>query len=661
MCGITGIINFNNSPINASHLVKMNTAIGHRGPDDEGIVLIDQKKGSFRNFGTSTGRENQEKLQLLKNANDFKSANLGLGHRRFSIIDLTEAGHQPFFLKDNSCCLVFNGEIYNYIELKQELLAKGVSFYSHSDTEVLLAAYRFWGTECFSKFNGFWALAIYDFKSKQLILSRDRLGKKPLFYTRSGETVFFASEIKALLQIPSIYQSRRVNDKAVYYWLLAGQKNLFNESFFEGIFSFPAGSWAYLDSIFPDNISKFWNIPSQRFKEKDISPKEAIGTVRNLFEESVKIRLRADVPVSATLSGGMDSSSIVAIASNLQPQKLTTYTVRFAEKQWNEEPFARSVAQQFNTDYKVLESPIDNFWQSILSFTYLEEEPYHAPNLQTHQEVWQQMRSAGVKVVLAGSAGDEVFAGYQWYLGGALVENVLCGDFMVFLKNILRNTESKTPIHSLKQLVAPLLRNRRNNFNRTKQPYFLANKYQLIQPGITLTDRLLSDMNHTLIPYWLCSGDRGYMGVPVEQRMPFLDFKLIDYVYQLPVSYLIRDGWHKWILRKAMEDILPRDVVWRKTKLGFPFPFERFFAEHRNIVELIFKHSDNPYIDYSRKETLYSNWKTISFVLWYELFINENISLFQNIETMAKPKEAHSPMSFKPAFHDTCQKVQLCN
>ncbi len=141
-----------------------------------------------------------------------------------------------------------------------------------------------------------------------------------------------------------------------------------------------------------------------------------------------------------------------------------------------------------------------------------------------------------------------------------------------------------SPIHSLKQLVAPLIRNCRNDLNRTMQPYFLVNKYQIIQQGITLTDRLLSDMNHTLMPYCLCSGDRGYMGVPVEQRMPFLDFKLIGYVYQLPVSYLIRDGWHKWILRKAMEVILPRNVIWRKNKLGFPFPFKRFFTEHHNII-----------------------------------------------------------------------------
>ena len=169
--------------------------------------------------------------------------------------------------------------------------------------------------------------------------------------------------------------------------------------------------------------------------------------------------------------------------------------------------------------------------------------------------------------------------------------------------------------------------------------HVFSNKYKETNKGVLLSSTLYNDMTHTLMPYWLCSGDRGYMGIPVEVRAPFLDYRILEYAYQLPISFLIRDGWHKWILRIAMDNILPKKVNWRKKKLGFPFPIKRFIAESNIILDYIFTHSSNPYIDFNKKKQLYTDWKTISFILWYELFFNENLELFNKIKTMSNNTE----------------------
>lgn len=664
MCGIAGIINLGKEKINQNDIVNMSKVIGHRGPDDEGFVFINTITNKYQAYSSkSSCKKTQQTCPTLNGKSVTSSFDIGMAHRRFSIIDLSSKGHQPFFSYDKSVCVIFNGEIYNYIELRQELENKGVVFHTRSDTEVLVESYICWGTGCFNKFNGFWALAIYDFNEKKLILSRDRIGKKPLFYTRYGDTIAFASEIKSLLQINHVNKHKQVNSRAVFNWLIYGKKNLYNDSFYDGIMMLPAGTWAVINTNFPNNINKFWQLPTQRLQERDISISEASIRVQQLLENAVKIRLRADVPVSVELSGGMDSSTLVALAAKYNSEQITTFTVKFPEKKWNEEPYARLVAERFNTDYHVLEKPTNHFWQHILSFTYLEEEPYHAPNLQTNQEIWQQMRSLGMKVSLNGAAGDEVFAGYPTYFNSALLENIQQGQFLDLLNNLFKYSETDSVIKNIYRLARftiglsldSMMPHWRKILNKNNA-YIFNEQYGFIPKGNLLSSMLHSSMIHTPMPYWLCSGDRGYMGIPIEVRAPFLDYKLVEYVFQLPTSYLIRNGWHKWILRKAMDNILPHEVNWRKTKLGFPFPLEQFLAENKNIVEYIFAHSSNPYIDFNKKEMLYSNWRTISFVLWYELFFNENISLFNTIESMASKQIFDKKTKFVPSYYDTCNQ-----
>src|SRR5688572_11883487 len=242
MCGIAGIVNLGGQPVEPGLLLAMNGAIAHRGPDDEGYVLIDHGSSQLRHYsGPASPADIRNRFPLLRSERPLPGYNIGLSHRRFSIIDLSSAGHQPFVDPEQEYCVVFNGEIYNYIEIRDELLGKGFAFHTRSDTEVLLAAYKFWGPKCFEKFNGFWALALYDAQKRAVLLSRDRIGKKPLYWSKVGSQVFFASEIKALLRVPEIYRRRRVSEVSASDWLVYGVKDLDFTTCFEGIHSLPAG------------------------------------------------------------------------------------------------------------------------------------------------------------------------------------------------------------------------------------------------------------------------------------------------------------------------------------------------------------------------------------------------------------------------------------
>jgi asparagine synthase (glutamine-hydrolysing) len=635
MCGIAGIVDLESRPVEPGILIAMNQALAHRGPDDEGYVLINAEGGRYQPYaGPFSSAEVKGRFPGLRSDGCLPGSTIGLSQRRFSIIDLSSNGHQPFIAADGGCCIVFNGEIYNYLEIREELASQGYTFASNSDTEVLLLAYRHWGTGCFSRLNGFWALALYDFQNRRLVVSRDRVGKKPLYWTKVGQRVYFASEIKALLQVPEIHRNRKVNEQAVRHWLAYGQKDLNWNTCFEGIRTLPAASWAVIDGSFPDNVNRFWCLPSERLKEIDISTTEAAKQLRALLEDAVNIRLRADVPLSVELSGGLDSSTLVALAARSQPGPITTYTVRFPQDKYNEEPFARSVAVHYKTEYRILESPTNNFWTQILPFTYLEEEPYHSPNLHTNQMIWSQMRGNGTKVSLNGAGGDENFAGYSAYYIPAQLENLMYGRFGTYLTNTLRYSQGRTNIRSAVKTIAAFAKRLASREN---------------QPP-TLSELLFSDMTNTLMPYWLRSGDRGYMGIPLEVRAPFLDYRVVEFSYRLPITYLFRDGWHKWILRKAVEDILPADIVWRRQKMGFPFPFERFYAESEPIIGLIAANSRNHFIDVSKNDRSIRDWKILSFVLWYELFFNNNVALFEKISATARETARAEDCGYAPQF-----------
>jgi asparagine synthase (glutamine-hydrolysing) len=666
MCGIAGLVDLSGQPIETRLLKAMADAIQHRGPDDEGYVVIAQRTGQFQHCcGEASPATLRAKLPDIASTTPADSWNIGLAHRRFSIIDLSPAGHQPFFSDDGSCCVVFNGEIYNYIELRAELEQQGVTFRSSSDTEVLVQSYRQWGTDCFRRFNGFWALALYDFRTRQLILSRDRLGKKPLYWTRIGDRLYFASEIKSLLQVPEVTAARKVNETAAWHWCVDGRRDLECSTLFEGIESLPAASWTVVDEKFPARVETFWEVPRQRLRERDISIPEAMRLVRETLDDAVRIRLRADVPLAIELSGGMDSSTVVALAARHYPGRLTTYTVKYPDAKWDEEPFARAVASRYNVDYRVLQPDIGGFWGQLSAFTHLQEEPYHSPNMHVSQVVWSLMRVDGTKVTLTGAAGDEMFGGYAAYYWKAQMENLQRGHWRYLVDNARHWTEGP---HRLKGLahelvgasgLRPLVR-----WIKEAVPV-LDNQYikGIATPRkqyhhVTLSAWLREEIVNTLIPYWLRSGEKNYMGIPFEARCPFLDYRVVEIATRLPTTYLVRHGWHKWILRKAMEDELPSDVVWRRVKMGFPYPYERFFSTYRDVINLILSKASNPYVNFGRSERLHENWRALSFILWYEYFLNDNRDLFNSIETMVTGREAIREPAYVPEFRrDAVLKV----
>jgi asparagine synthase (glutamine-hydrolysing) len=665
MCGIAGIIDLQQKAIEPALLVAMNEAIAHRGPDDEGYVLINERRSLLANYsGPTSPPDIRARFPVLTPAHSADGSNIGLCHRRFSIIDLSSAAHQPFFDADHDFCIVFNGEIYNYLEVRDELKANGVTFRTASDTEVLIEAYRYWGTDCFRRLNGFWALALYDINEKQLLLSRDRIGKKPLYWTRLGSRIYFASEIKALLRVPEIYQRRRVNEASVSDWLIHGIRDLDFTTCFDGIHSVPSGTWTVVDESFPNRSTTFWKVPEERLRERDISVEEACRELRAACEDAVRIRLRADVPLSVELSGGLDSSVVLALAAQGCASKITTYTVRFPEEKYNEEPFARLVAERYGVDYRVIDYPPGNFWCHILPFTYLQEEPYHSPNMHTSQVIWSHMRAAGIKVLLSGTGGDENFAGYDIYFRCHQRDNLTTGRIDRYFTNGLLNSEAVSEAASLSRPIIELSKEAIkqyaphalvSRFRREGWPYyFIGKRYPRSLYPMSASQALHGYMTNFLMPYWLRSGDKVVMGMPIEPRCPLLDYRVIDLAFRLPVTYLVRNGWRKWILRKAMEDLLPNEIVWRKKKMGFPFPYERFRAETDAIMETVLEQASNPSLDLTHKESLTKDWKPMSFILWYELYFKENFELLQQLQTMAQSSGQTSDYGFTPEYLRSC-------
>ena len=643
--------------------------IRHRGPDDGGFALINQQRRSIHSFSDADCTAEQQQDNPVLTDSTATPASIGFAHRRFSIIDLSAAGHQPYVDESAGCCLTFNGEIYNYVELRDELIGKGFSFRSQSDTEVVLRAYQAWGTDCFERFHGFWALAIYDANLDRVFVSRDRLGKKPLYWAKAGSRIYFASEIKALLQIPEIASRTKPDARAVWLWCTERLRDTDNGTFFENIKSLPAGSWAVIDNSFPNNAKRYWQYPTERLSEKDISVPEACDALREVLFDAVRIRLRADVPVGVSLSGGMDSSAIVAIATQVSTQRLTTFTIKYSDPRFNEEPFARAVAERCGVDYRVMEPPTQDFWKGALPYTYLQEEPYHSPHQQTGIGISAAMRDEGIKVCLHGAAGDELFAGYPNYFEYAQRDNWAERQFSRFFSNALNWTEitASRPRRFLAAIARhagggrlAAIRNHGASSPRQSPPLtaeFLQEMDDMRAPvSSTLSDKLYFDTTSGLIPYWLRSGDKKDMAAPLEYRCPLLDHRVVELAMKMPTTYLIRDGWHKWILRKTVEDLLPSSIVWRRNKMGLPFPIGAFIKESGSAIDHIVDGSGNPFLDHEQKDRIKKDWNLISFEIWYALFFDRNIELIEKASQQMNESTPHTT-GFEPEYLHTWDSV----
>ncbi|HED36485.1 MAG TPA: asparagine synthase (glutamine-hydrolyzing) [Gammaproteobacteria bacterium] len=560
MCGIAGFTQFNHQFGNKQTLEKMGNAILHRGPDAGGVYLHD---------------------------------NIGLSHRRLSIIDLSESGNQPMVSHDGRYIIVFNGEIYNFLALRDELIKQNYPFKTHTDTEVLLALYEQCGKDVLDKINGMFAFAIWDTMHQSLFIARDRIGKKPLYYYKQDNDIVFASELKAILTLPGI--PRKIRLEAVYdffaYQYIPDPKTIF-----ENIYKLEPGHYLEItENSFTK--TKYWDISFAKQNNKSTS--EIKKELQQLLKECTKKRMISDVPLGAFLSGGVDSSGIVAMMTQDSDSEVTTCSIGFDDDQFNETEFAKAVAEKYYTKHHELtvHQNVNDSLEKIVSYF---DEPFADPSLVPTYYVSELARQK-VTVAIAGDGGDEVFAGYEKYTTDNIENNlrklfpkIIRTTLFPFFASILErcnNTYCKkgsSLLHSLSlspamgfyvsnsQITDSLWRDIITDDTRDKlgsyQPSQITTDfYEQCDGNDHLSRILYTDMKTYLPGGILVKVDRMSMANSLEVRAPILDFKLMEFAATLPSNLKYNNGEKKYILKEAFKDYLPDDILYRK-KMGFSVP-----------------------------------------------------------------------------------------
>lgn len=559
MCGIAGIVS--PRPAEKDTLRRMAGVLAHRGPDDEGVYLGD---------------------------------GCGLAHRRLAILDLSPAGHQPMATPDQRYWIVYNGEVYNNADIRSELQALGHRFRSTSDTEVILAAYAQWGPECVSRFNGMWGFAIWDTRERELFCSRDRFGVKPFYYHLAPSGAFvFGSEIKAIL---AAGLEAKVNRPYAAHVITTTRLDDGTETFFEGV-SQLAPAHNLVVRAGRVRTWRWWDFDPETAAERYRFDDPAEG-VRWLLGDAVRLRvLASDVQVGSCLSGGLDSSSIVSLASRVLDVPMATFSLEYGEQGFDESNYARIVAGEFGCDASYTRPRSRDFFDVLEKMAWFQDEPAAGPGLYSQWHV-MQLAAPHVKVLLDGQGGDEAMAGYRYHLEGylrALLRRALGGD-MGSLGRLRRDLPRVAQSWGLS---LPAAAGRAFGSARLKNAYFAmrgadfdsdisaeiareAAENPLERPelrslGDPLNDRLYADVTRDVIPSLLHYEDRNSMAFSIEARTPFLDYRLIEYALTLPGTDKVRDGQTKWLFRQAMEGVTPPAILERKDKMGYSTPVDGWF------------------------------------------------------------------------------------
>ena len=636
MCGIAGYELVAARNDKAEDVLRALRTIAHRGPDDEGLSFMDRATGESHSFRTDHSAPGFDRYPSLEASGPVNHTTC-LGNRRFQIVDPTTNGHQPFWTAGHEVCVAFHGEIYNFVELRSELEELGVVFRTSSDTEVLACSYLEWGESCFERFNGFWALSLHDTRRRRTLLARDRIGEAPLYHVKSDQGIFWASEINGIFSLLG-RAGFTVNPRAVADFLRHRQRDFRLETLYTEINSFPPGNYGWIQPDGSIDVTEFWSPPLDRLKPGDIPVHEAASTIRDILDDAVRIRLRADVNVAVQLSGGLDSSVLLALSA-AQGRQVDAYTLSFPEP-YSESDFAIKAADHYpdRVSLHIIDPPEDQFFDHANEFIDHMAEPFHSPNLVTTNAIWSQMSRSGFRATLHGSGGDEVFAGYtRDYFIPYLRDLFLRGDLPRFSSNFIRFSERNAgPLGIDYALRAGIVMGgvgayesifeRISARNDPAFPEMRSAKFRNELSG-RAEERLLKTLSDWKMNYQLRSDDQNCMLVPLEMRRPFLDHRLIDFAFSLPFEYLIRDGWKKWILRVAMEDLLPPEIIWRRRKMGFPFPIESWLALHRERILGLLAGLQCPFIDIAKLSNRYealrrrnSNylWCLISTALWWK-------------------------------------------
>ena len=577
MCGIAGIIRFSgDEPVRFEDIAPMAAVLRHRGPDDEGFLGVDLAGKCIECFGPETPESVRTSTPQLMSLQLGRPLVAALGHRRLSIVDTSAAGHQPMHDPSRRRWIVFNGEIYNFIELRAELKSEGICFHTGTDTEVILAAYDRWGPNCLTRFNGMWAMAILDLDRRQLFLSRDRFGIKPLYYALCRGILLFASEIKAILTHPVLETTPNLS--YLRDVLSLGAMEHREETAFSGIFRFPMASYATIDLDRPNarlNVDRFWdyepNVSRERFDHE--RSRRIASDYYDLLKDSVRLRLRSDVPVCSALSGGLDSSSVVYLVNQLlhesgcSSRQVAFSTVHFdsAARDCDESEYIRRIVTQLDIESHVVEPDPAAIPMIHEAAVWCLECPYEGTGM-PGMYVFGLARANGVTVTLDGQGADEQQAGYLNYftqrLGNAPLSEVLRAAFD---RSEMLGTESYVRFGVKIGLLRAVLGSRllvsaARMFGKDAVPHI-----------ISLNARLKEDCHRGLVNLIHYSDARSMVS-SVESRMPFMDYRLVEFTAGVPACYKIHRGWTKYFARLAFDGKLPDSITWRKDKLGWPMP-----------------------------------------------------------------------------------------
>ncbi len=569
MCGIAGFLSIRPDPDAQPILERMTGVLRHRGPDDAGF---------------------------------WSDPHCYLGHRRLSIIDLA-AGHQPMSNEDGRLWITYNGEIFNHAALRPGLERAGHVYQTRCDTETILHAYEEYGSACVSHLRGMFAFAVWDASARTLFCARDRLGKKPFYYYWDGRLFAFASEIKALLEHPAISASF---DETLLPEYLAFGYTSGDRTLFAGIRKLMPGHTLTV-RIAPEarvEVQRYWEIPEPAADPERRDERSWIAECRERLEETVRMRLMSDVPLGMFLSGGVDSSAIAALIKRLAPGPVETFSVGYREAAYSELGYARQVADAIGTDHREIVVGMDDFFNALPRLVWHEDEPITWPSSVSLYFV-SKLASERVKVVLTGEGSDELFAGYGRYRFYLL--NRLWAERYRILPAALRNwIRSQVAVSRLlsagprrklqhtfvgrgEDVESLYIDNFYSAFSAGEQRLLLSRRtdaspyaaflryWNSGRPGSVLERMLYADQKTYLVEL-LMKQDQMSMATSIESRVPFLDHTFVEFAWRVPEPLKIRGGTQKYILKRAVEDLLPRDIIYRK-KMGFPTPLRQWLRE----------------------------------------------------------------------------------
>ncbi|MEZ4731864.1 MAG: asparagine synthase (glutamine-hydrolyzing) [Caldilineaceae bacterium] len=674
MCGICGIYDSHST---LAPIGRMNSVQRHRGPDDEGYLFIHTQRNAWQLAGGAETPAAVGLAPLSQVATDHYD--LVLASRRLAILDLSPAGHMPMSDGDAQLWITYNGEIYNYRELRQELRERGHHFRSDSDTEVILAAYAEWGADCLPHLNGMFAFALWDARRRRLFCARDRFGIKPFYYHWNGELFLFASELKSLLQHP--LAPCTPDDNSLFDYLALGVSDHTERTFFAEICALQPGHFLTLEVGTQTLYTAAW-------WQVEINPSTATPTAAEqrrvyqdfaaLLEDAVRIHLRSDVAVGTALSGGLDSSTIVLLANRLLleeaviPRALVgehqkTFTARNREAALDEYAYSRLVIDRTGAQEHLIYPQAEALWQELETFVWHLDEPVNSTSQYAQWNVMRLARRNQVTVLLDGQGGDEIFAGYYAYFPPYLAQLYQqCGWLTTAQAALAVARVGGAPVRTmlLDDASHRLPRHLRRVINKLRRPHVVPGgggtslqEWQL-QPAFIqrnwerrwqprtvdangLVGMLYEDLTATNLPKLLRYEDRISMAFSLETRLPYLDYRLVEMVFALPLSYRIQNGWNKWILRRSMQQLLPQEICWRRTKLGYPTPETAWLQQGAPVIRQILQRQPEeqlaPYLQPGVMKQICSRpdaalaaapgvWRLVNLALWFELFFNRSRS-----------------------------------